>query len=172
MNLKQSKWIKWAVLAAIPLILFAALWPMVKENKKRANTNALLGELRAQHPSLSKMRYLLDNGANPNGRDEHGDIFLYVAMNSGSDSLKLLLDHGAYPDARSTSLSETVLIRAADNGSIDQVGILLAKGADINIRDKKGATALSKVRYRIKVTHRGRASRWIQIERLLKSAGK
>jgi ankyrin repeat protein len=119
---------------------------------------------------------LIEKGADPNRADNSGMAALYAAVDmntlgevfgrpnrapSGSLSalglMKVLLDHGANPNAGLTgpalqrahtpgepTLAEgaTPLMRAAKNGDCASIELLLAHGADPQLAQKNGTTAL------------------------------
>lgn len=68
-----------------------------------------------------------------NQRGGHKNSPLEAASYTGQlDAVKLLLGHGADPNADSQSASSTALSAAAKNGHIDIVTLLLNEGADIH----------------------------------------
>ena len=82
---------------------------------------------------------LLTAGANVNCKLKNGEFPLLVA--SDTDTLQLLLDHGA--DVNMTNdRGETALMAAAFNGLHKIVKLLLQAGADVNSTDESGNTAL------------------------------
>jgi len=119
---------------------------------------------------------LVEKGADPNLADISGTAALYATVDmstlgevyghparpatskiSAIDLMKVLLAHGADPNARlktptvqrahtpgEPSLNEgsTPLMRAAKNGDSAAIRLLLANGADPNLRAKNGTTAL------------------------------
>jgi uncharacterized protein len=119
---------------------------------------------------------LAEKGADPNIADASGMAALYAAVDmntlgevyghparpnpskiSALDLMKVLLAHGANPNARlktpttqrahtpgEPTLNEgsTPLMRAAKNGDSAAIRLLLANGAEIDARQKNGTTAL------------------------------
>jgi ankyrin repeat protein len=119
---------------------------------------------------------LVDKGADPNIADASGMAALYAAVDMNTlgevyghpahpttskmtalDLMKVLLDHGANPNARlktpatqrahtpgEPALNEgtTPLMRAAKNGDSPAIRLLLDHGADPNAAAKNGTTAL------------------------------
>jgi len=86
---------------------------------------------------------LIDAGANPNARDEHGQTALWYAAASHGDValLRLLLALGCSPhdvDHR----GRTALHDAAAHGTAQSARILVAAGADRGLLDGAGQTAL------------------------------
>ena len=98
---------------------------------------------------LARVRNLLKQGANPNVRDGNGDPLLFDALDTGSALLfKCLLDHGANPNARS-EYGMSILAAASYTGwteagyhPFEDVKLLVSKGADVNARDRDGATPI------------------------------
>ena len=57
-------------------------------------------------------------------------------------AITAFLDAGINPNARSESDGRTALIDAAARGDIEVVNVLVERGADVNVRDNQGYTAL------------------------------
>jgi ankyrin repeat protein len=104
------------------------------------------------------MRLMLAAGANVNRASEHnGETALHaVAGASDSEAVRMLLDYGANPNARTKPgmktyglwrdarvRGETPLHRAAAWGSPEVIQLLLDAGADPTIRDANQDTPLS-----------------------------
>ncbi len=71
---------------------------------------------------------------------------LVVAAQDGNVSrMRQLIDGGASKDCRHSQTAETPLMWAATNGKVDAVKLLLELGADANVRDTQGNTALDQV---------------------------
>src|SRR4051812_43486849 len=70
-----------------------------------------------------------------------GDDLHDLAARGEYEGLARRLESGAEVDPFN-AVSETPLIRAAENGHADVVELLLAYGAEINVRDEQGNTAL------------------------------
>ena len=83
---------------------------------------------------------LLRQGASANARDDAGNTPLILAGSyCDPRSLQILLDHGA--DVHATNLAgATALVRAASDP--DKVALLLARGAEVNVRSALGNTPL------------------------------
>jgi ankyrin repeat protein len=108
--------------------------------------------------NIECMRLMLEAGADVNRASEHnGETALHaVAGGSNTAAVRLLLDHGANPNARTKPgmktyrlwrdarvRGETPLHRAAAWGSPDVIQLLLDAGADPTIRDANKDTPLS-----------------------------
>ena len=137
-------------------------------------TTALNIAIINQHYDTAAM--LTEKGADPNITDTAGMGALYAAVDMNTlgevfgrperqshdkltpvDLMKVLLDHGANPNAqlKSTTLQRahtpgdgalnvgtTPLMRAAKNGDAAAIRLLLAHGANPNLQEKNGTTAL------------------------------
>ena len=114
---------------------------------------------------IETVRVLLEYGADPNAettRPSRAKTALIEAARNASDPLliKLLLEHGADPNARDhwRHAQETALHPMAVHQKVEMLKILLDFGADINIKDSDGRTAIQK------------ASKFTVIKRLLEEA--
>jgi len=88
-------------------------------------------------PSAEVLQLLLDRGANAKSPD--GDSALLSA--NTADKVKLLLAHGANPNATG-QYGKTALHAAASRGDSESVAALLNAGAEVNARDSDRDTAL------------------------------
>lgn len=92
-------------------------------------TALMLASLRGQTKLVER---LLKRGA---AIDRPGWSALHYAATAPDDAaLRLLLDHGAVVDARSPN-GTTALMMAAQYGPSESVDLLLARGADVNLRN-------------------------------------
>jgi len=90
------------------------------------------------------VKLLLDRGANPNGANAAGATPLMWAIPDFA-TVKLLVEHGADVNARSSNLQRTpLLIAASYPGAVDVLRLLLSKGADIHAKDGSGTHALGR----------------------------
>jgi len=81
----------------------------------------------------------------PNIREaysRYNDLITATVMRDRA-AVKELLDDGKNPNARQKRDGFTPLMVAGSNGDTDMAGMLLAKGADPNLRSQGGNTALS-----------------------------
>ncbi|HET9467537.1 MAG TPA: ankyrin repeat domain-containing protein, partial [Vicinamibacterales bacterium] len=86
---------------------------------------------------------LLKQGADPNQADAVGATALMWAV-PNVEKVRLLLEHGAHVNARSTNLGRTpLLIAAGYPGSVDVLTLLLERGAELRARDTAGFSALA-----------------------------
>jgi len=143
--------------AIIEYLLSQGADPDIQTNENGASVLAGLAYVN----ELECVRLLLRAGADPNrGRDASGETPLHHALATNEPDrgpiVKLLLDHGADPNAKTkpgvTSFNfwrdartrgETPLHRAAAYAPAETIEILLAAGADTTIRDVNGDSPLS-----------------------------
>jgi ankyrin repeat protein len=85
------------------------------------------------------VRLLLEVGADVDARNLTGNTPLFGAAAAGVENTLLLLDHGANPNIPSQT-GATPLMAARTS---DVAWLLVAKGADVNARSKRGETALA-----------------------------
>ncbi len=91
------------------------------------------------------VKYLLDNGADPNRLDQIGRSPLRVAASYATDTkiIDLLLENKEIIDVNECDkFGDTTLHLAAMASNVTTARHLLANGADINRRDKRGLTPL------------------------------
>ena len=94
----------------------------------------------AMQPSGARVvKLLLEVGADVDARTMTGNTPLFGAAAAGLDSTLLLLDHGADPNI--PSQNGTTPLMAARSPEV--VWVLVAKGARVNARSKRGETALA-----------------------------
>ena len=105
------------------------------------------------HMAVKNHRYdnielLLKHGANINSSGKPGGMKwtpLHSAITCDAEMMKFLLRKGANSNAKDW-VSRTPLHWAVDSGYSEKVEILLKSGANIKVKDKDGATALSLVK--------------------------
>ena len=126
--------------------------------KTDEGTTALMAASSGGNAEVVKL--LLDKGANVNIKTNTGTTALITASSGGyAEIVKLLLDKGADVNIKTnegiTALMETsnggyskkvifgkAPTAASERECIEVVKLLLAKGADINVKNNKGETAL------------------------------
>ena len=90
------------------------------------------------------VKLLLDHGADPNASNVAGATALMWAIPDMA-KVRVLVEHGANVNARSTTLQRTpVLVAASYPGTVEILRLLLSKGADIHAKDKSGLHALGR----------------------------
>ncbi len=124
----------------------------------RTKSGRLLIEA-AQQGDLSEVRKLLDLGINANWNAHSSNVasgfprenivgwidetaLLAAAWGGFADIVKLLLDSGADVNGRMRVSMITPLMRAARNGRVAVIRVLVRKKVDVNTQDSKGLTAL------------------------------
>ena len=119
-------------------LLESGVDPNVKDDE---GTPALM--LATLFADLECVQQLLKKGADPNQADAAGATALMWAI-PDIQKARLLIEHGANVNARSTNLGRTpLLIAAASPGSVDVLTLLLARGADLRAKDAAGSNALA-----------------------------
>lgn len=115
------------------------------------NTGQTPLHLAAWVGDIETTRVLLDYGADANAettRPSRGKTALIEAARNASDPqlIKLLLEGGADPNARDHwwHAQETALHNTAIHQKVEMLKILLDYGADINMKDALGRTAIQK----------------------------
>ncbi len=109
----------------------------------------------AWYGDLEMVQELLAYEADVNAKNEDGWTPLLNAAWDGSrhakihnivqsspDVARILLEHGAEINARSTESGSTPLHVAAENGGVETVRVLLEHGANVSAEDKEGRTPL------------------------------
>ncbi len=101
----------------------------------------------SENASLELVQFLLDNGARVNDTDIDGIGALLDAVKSDrADIAALLLDNGARIDHQSYNQfyggQVSALMEAAYMGSHKVLRLLLDRGADLDLKDAEGMTAL------------------------------
>jgi ankyrin repeat protein len=90
----------------------------------------------------SLIKVLLENGADPNLKNNYGGTALLSATQRNSlEMAKMLLEKGANPNI-STAYGQSSLSAAVNNQQKEMVELLLKNGADINFRPTGGHTPL------------------------------
>jgi ankyrin repeat protein len=91
------------------------------------------------HKRVDTLRLLLERSANPNRVFASGNL-LCEAVTYGAEIIRLLLAKGANPDIRCNDgpgslyncLHDCTLSKAASNGKLDVLEVLINYGADVN----------------------------------------
>ncbi|MCK4719365.1 ankyrin repeat domain-containing protein, partial [bacterium] len=106
---------------------------------------ALLTAVRYEHAPI--VRYLLEQGANPNieSTTRGNPLIVMAAMDGNSEIVNILIEFNTELDL-SGRHGITALMYAAGRGYIDMVRALLDNGADYSLHSQDGATALAYAR--------------------------
>ena len=92
------------------------------------------------------IQVLLEYGVDVNARDKSGETPLAYATRGQLRPVRLLLDHGADPNAQATRHSPysltTPLHRALNYGRIEIARLLLERGASVEVKNGEGKTPL------------------------------
>ncbi len=115
-----------------------ATWPKVKTEVRNENDESAL-MLAALKGHVALVKLLVENDADVN---KSGWAPLHYAATAGNvPIIELLLDNSAYIDAESPNGS-TPLMMAAMYGTPESVKVLIQAGADLNVKNQLGLTAL------------------------------
>lgn len=115
-----------------------ATWPKVKTEVRNENDESAL-MLAALKGHVALVKLLVENDADVN---KPGWTPLHYAATAGNvPIIELLLDNSAYIDAESPNGS-TPLMMAAMYGTPESVKVLIQAGADLNLKNQLGLTAL------------------------------
>lgn len=87
------------------------------------------------------LRFLLDQGADPNARNSAGVTALMWAVGE-VDKVRLLVSRGADVNAKSHEGKTPLLMAAQSDRNTATIKFLLDKGADVSAKDSAGLTAL------------------------------
>ncbi|XP_041082318.1 cyclin-dependent kinase 4 inhibitor B-like [Polyodon spathula] len=93
-----------------------------------------------------RVRFLLENGIDPNGVNRFGRTPIQVMMMGNTRIAELLLLHGANPNTVDSSTGLTPIHDAAREGFLDTVVMLVRNNADTNVRDKRDLLPLDLAR--------------------------
>jgi hypothetical protein len=122
-------------------IIDGAFWTLHRVSGDKKKERPLIQAVQAG--DLKKAKKLIANGTDVNQTDDVGFPALSIAAGRGDENVtKLLLDAGANVNARSATLNDTALARAAQNGNGPAVRMLLAAGARVDDKDGSGWTPL------------------------------
>ena len=94
-------------------------------------------------------------------RNDVGTILLWASSYGHNKLIKILLECGASTHNTTGITGRTPLHKAASNGHIETVKLLISKGADVNIKDENGWTPL----------HLATLNRHLKLVKLLVSKG-
>ncbi len=103
---------------------------------------------------LEMLSFLLQRGADVNRPNVIGWTSLISASRANlTDAVEMLISHGADLEARTSPdhgviSGGTALMIAIGHGSLEAVGLLIDRGADVNTKDADGATPLMAAAYR------------------------
>jgi ankyrin repeat protein len=92
---------------------------------------------------MSAVELLLDSGANISQEDMQGDTALLVALHhTHSEVVALLVRRGIDVNSAQSPSGYSLLMQACERGSVDMCKALIDLGADMNMKNSEGDTAL------------------------------
>ena len=122
--------------AIVVFLVIIGLFAWIHIEIGKARTRQLAVAVR--QGNVNHARWLIERGADVNGRDEDGDLILMAAVRFlNTDMVRLLEKHGAKTDDTTRFMIAAFLNRA------DVVQTMLQNGTNPNIKDRDGDTALS-----------------------------
>ena len=118
------------------------------ENEDNENDECLMFYALHKKCSFETLQFMVDNGVDIEFIDPHGVGLLDEAIVSGNmEFITYLLDEkNMNPNQTKRKSGLTPLIQASCYGNIDLVKLLMAHGADINIKDKLNLSAFDYAR--------------------------
>jgi ankyrin repeat protein len=125
-------------LAVVKALLSAGADPNAQE--KNGGQTVLMWAIAERQAAVTEE--LVRHKADVNARSKGGSTPLMFAAQGDAASARILLDAGANPNDTMPGNAITALIIASSMGQTDVVNVLLDKGADANIHDKNGFTAM------------------------------
>jgi ankyrin repeat protein len=125
-------------LATVRALLAAGADPSAQE--KNGGQNALMWAIAERHSEVTEE--LVRHKADVNARSKNGSTALMFAAQGDADSARILLAAGAHPNDAMPDWGGTPLIIASSMGRTNVMAVLLDHGADPNIVDLNGFTAL------------------------------
>jgi len=117
---------------------------LTKEPFLRATTKKTATPLAAAltcQASTSLIRFLCENGADPNTDTDDGPVLNWAIIYGKDEEAKLFLERGANPNSREFQQGATCLASAVFEGKIELVKLLLKYGADRNAAITRGEKA-------------------------------
>jgi len=100
-------------------------------DSKSVTVTPLAAALVAQ-ADVSVIRFLCQNGADPNTNTEDGPVLNWAIIYGKDAEAQLFLEHGANPNSREFQQGATCLASAVIDGKVEIVKLLLKHGADRN----------------------------------------
>jgi len=110
------------------------------KQEKNGGQTALMWAAAESHPKV--VAELVQNKADVNAHSNSGYTALMFSARGDAKSARTMLGAGADPNAAMPGSKQTALIIASTMGQTDVVAALLEKGADPNLHDGNGFTAL------------------------------
>lgn len=123
----------------VALLVIVGLFALLRGAVHQSRTKKLAVAVRNGDVELA--RWLIERGADVNGRDEDGDLILMAAVRflneQDEEMVRLLEEKGAKTD------DATKFMTAAFLNRTDVIEHMLQNGLDPNVKDRDGDTALS-----------------------------
>lgn len=96
-----------------------------------------------QNDQYDLAKKILDQGADPNDKiPTGGSALTFSGMKNDVKYLKLMLDNGGDPNFIHGERKEPLILYVVSPGKLEYIKLLVEAGADINVADDSGETAL------------------------------
>lgn len=124
--MNKPLWNKWSIASVVTLFCVLCLYLPAHAGADEDLLSAV------ENNKTHRIKNLLEEGANPDARDLHGEtVLMLAARNKNPEIGGLLLEAGAHPDLQN-KYGETAAMLAGYYGQLDLLKQLYAKGAKID----------------------------------------
>ncbi|XP_068236646.1 BRCA1-associated RING domain protein 1-like [Palaemon carinicauda] len=118
--------------------------PSLPSINKRNSKGETMLHIACIKGDVERVKSLLEDGANPNSKDNAGWTPLHEACSHGFHNIaEMLLRHGAFVDVPGGENDENPLHDAVTQGQVELIRLLRSWGASDTVRDRQGHTPRS-----------------------------
>lgn len=108
-------------------------------NQRSKFSNKTVLQLACRRGNINSVTHLLEYGAKI---EEINEGFLEASLHGDLNLIKLLITHGVDINYKSTYHNNTALLNSIKNKHFKVAEYLISQGADVNVQDFNGQTAL------------------------------